>query len=339
MPVRERAMTSRVRVQDSRARNGGATVAGRACPEVLDRCASSSSLRSRCSPCAPTTSSSRSSCSRRPSSSRPEYVQVAAAQSSAPHPDPAVDAARPTERGRGGRRRSRPDGRSRVPARHPPRTSRRARRGCGHRRRLRARRGARRRTAPSLGPGDPVACATSCEGLKGKGGSMTRFGSILGVGVAMTTAFAIGCMPGHYGEHEGRAAHPARMRRAGRGRRHRRRLRARRWSRGESSLGHGRALSRSAQTAHLRRDRDRRGPRNDGRRGARLLTRLKERGRELRADLLVAVVFDHGEGGRGPTKLAARAIRFRDSGTHGSGPATPQRRRFAPCHFRREFRP
>ncbi len=39
--------------------------------------------------------------------------------------------------------------------------------------------------------------------------------------------------------------------------------------------------------------------------------RLKERGRELRADLLVDVAFDHGEAGRGPTKLRAKAVRFR----------------------------
>lgn len=41
--------------------------------------------------------------------------------------------------------------------------------------------------------------------------------------------------------------------------------------------------------------------------------RVKERGREMGADLLIDVAFDHGEGGRGPTKLRARAIRFRDS--------------------------
>ena len=39
--------------------------------------------------------------------------------------------------------------------------------------------------------------------------------------------------------------------------------------------------------------------------------KIKERGRELRADLLIDVAFDHGEAGRGPTKLRATAIRFR----------------------------
>lgn len=44
--------------------------------------------------------------------------------------------------------------------------------------------------------------------------------------------------------------------------------------------------------------------------------RLKQRARELRADLLVDVAFDHGENGRGPTRLRAKAIRFRsDEGT------------------------
>lgn len=40
--------------------------------------------------------------------------------------------------------------------------------------------------------------------------------------------------------------------------------------------------------------------------------RLKEKGRELRADLLIEVGFDHGEAGNGLTKLRAKAIRFRD---------------------------
>lgn len=39
--------------------------------------------------------------------------------------------------------------------------------------------------------------------------------------------------------------------------------------------------------------------------------RLKEKGRELRADLLIDVGFDHGEAGNGLTKLRAKAIRFR----------------------------
>lgn len=40
--------------------------------------------------------------------------------------------------------------------------------------------------------------------------------------------------------------------------------------------------------------------------------RVKERGREMGADLLIDVAFDHGEASRGPTKLRATAIRFRD---------------------------
>ncbi len=39
--------------------------------------------------------------------------------------------------------------------------------------------------------------------------------------------------------------------------------------------------------------------------------RLKQRALDLRADLLIDVAFDHGEAGRGPTKLRATAIRFR----------------------------
>lgn len=39
---------------------------------------------------------------------------------------------------------------------------------------------------------------------------------------------------------------------------------------------------------------------------------LKERGRALRADLLVKVRFEHGEPGRGPTRIRATAVRFRD---------------------------
>lgn len=42
--------------------------------------------------------------------------------------------------------------------------------------------------------------------------------------------------------------------------------------------------------------------------------RLKVRARELRADVLIDVAFDHGEAGRGPTTLRAKAIRFRDGG-------------------------
>lgn len=51
--------------------------------------------------------------------------------------------------------------------------------------------------------------------------------------------------------------------------------------------------------------------------------RLKERGRELRADLLVDVVFDHGEHGRGPTRLKARAIRFREASAEQPVTAVP----------------
>lgn len=40
--------------------------------------------------------------------------------------------------------------------------------------------------------------------------------------------------------------------------------------------------------------------------------KIKQRARELRADLLIDVAFDHGEAGRGPTKLRATAIRFRE---------------------------
>lgn len=43
--------------------------------------------------------------------------------------------------------------------------------------------------------------------------------------------------------------------------------------------------------------------------------KIKERARELRADLLIDVAFDHGEAGRGPTKLRATAIRFRTEST------------------------
>lgn len=39
--------------------------------------------------------------------------------------------------------------------------------------------------------------------------------------------------------------------------------------------------------------------------------RLKERAREMKADLVIDVAFDHGEAGHGPTKLRGRAIRFR----------------------------
>lgn len=40
--------------------------------------------------------------------------------------------------------------------------------------------------------------------------------------------------------------------------------------------------------------------------------RIKLRARELRADLLIDVAFEHGENGRGPTRLRAKAIRFRE---------------------------
>lgn len=40
--------------------------------------------------------------------------------------------------------------------------------------------------------------------------------------------------------------------------------------------------------------------------------KIKERARELRADVLIDVAFEHGEAGRGPTKLRATAIRFRE---------------------------
>ena len=40
--------------------------------------------------------------------------------------------------------------------------------------------------------------------------------------------------------------------------------------------------------------------------------KMKERARELRADLLIDFGFVHGEAGRGPTKLRATAIRFRE---------------------------
>lgn len=43
--------------------------------------------------------------------------------------------------------------------------------------------------------------------------------------------------------------------------------------------------------------------------------KMKDRARELRADLLIDVAFDHGEAGRGPTKLRGTAIRFRDGAT------------------------
>ena len=40
---------------------------------------------------------------------------------------------------------------------------------------------------------------------------------------------------------------------------------------------------------------------------------LREKARELRADLLIDVTFDHGEAGRGRTKLRGTAIRFRSA--------------------------
>jgi uncharacterized protein YbjQ (UPF0145 family) len=51
--------------------------------------------------------------------------------------------------------------------------------------------------------------------------------------------------------------------------------------------------------------------------------RIKQRARQLRADLLIEVAFEHGESGRGPTRLRAKAIRFREGEGTAAASAIP----------------